>query len=207
MRHENGVRYLDYVSEFTAECGQSVVFGSNLLDLTEHISAQDVYTIIIPLGKKSSGKPTTIKVKDTDPDYIESETGISLFGRITRTKEFDSKQDLDDLVGAGTRELQNAFKAALTINVNAVDLQLLGIADDAIREEMQVRVISEPHGIDDLFLCSAVHYDLLHPERTTYTLGREDKTLTDKTINSTARLNTMGTTLDITAGAVEDMSK
>lgn len=61
---------------------QVIEFGTNLLDITEYITAENVFTVLIPLGerqKDSSGNETgrlTIESVNSGKDYIESATGI-----------------------------------------------------------------------------------------------------------------------------------
>ena len=90
-RPENNIRYLDYVTDYGTVSDQIIEFGVNLLDLTEYISAEDVFTVLIPLGatqEDESGNTSsrlTIESVNGGLDYIEDETAIALFGRIWKT--------------------------------------------------------------------------------------------------------------------------
>lgn len=53
-RHENGVRYIDYLSEWTSSNTQILDFGVNLTDYTQTDDAAGVATFIVPLGAKIS---------------------------------------------------------------------------------------------------------------------------------------------------------
>ena len=53
VRPENGVLYIDYLEDFTAESGQEVNFGENLLDITKESSGTELITALIPLGAES----------------------------------------------------------------------------------------------------------------------------------------------------------
>ena len=50
VRVENGHRYLDYVASYGNTNSQVVAFGVNMLDMTQYISAEDIFTTLIPLG-------------------------------------------------------------------------------------------------------------------------------------------------------------
>lgn len=53
IRHENGYRYLDYLSELPRPAiAQTITFGSNLLDLTKNFDITEFATVVIPLGTK-----------------------------------------------------------------------------------------------------------------------------------------------------------
>lgn len=59
-RHENGIRYIDYLSEWTESNTQILDFGINLTDYTQTDDSSDIATFIIPLGAK---------MKDTNYSY------------------------------------------------------------------------------------------------------------------------------------------
>lgn len=60
IRVVDGVRYLDYVQEYGETIDQTIEFGVNLLDISEYISADEVFTELIPLGSEStSGSAAT----------------------------------------------------------------------------------------------------------------------------------------------------
>ena len=50
VRVENGHRYLDYIASYGNTNSQVVAFGVNMLDMTQYISAEDIFTTLIPLG-------------------------------------------------------------------------------------------------------------------------------------------------------------
>ena len=53
-RVENGVRYIDYLSEWTDTNSQVMNFGVNLTDYTQTDDASETATFIVPLGAKMS---------------------------------------------------------------------------------------------------------------------------------------------------------
>lgn len=59
-RHENGIRYIDYLSEWTESNTQILDFGINLTDYTQTDDSADIATFVIPLGAK---------MKDTNYSY------------------------------------------------------------------------------------------------------------------------------------------
>lgn len=54
VRHENGVRYIDYLSEWTESNSQVLEFGVNLTNYTQTDDALDLATFIVPLGARMS---------------------------------------------------------------------------------------------------------------------------------------------------------
>lgn len=47
-------RYLDYVQDATERNVQGITFGTNLLDLTSYVKAEDIVTRVIAIGKKKA---------------------------------------------------------------------------------------------------------------------------------------------------------
>ena len=185
-RSEDGVRYLDYVKDYGNISDQIIEFGSNLLDLTEYISAEDVFTVLIPLGAEqedSDGNSTgrlTISSVNNGNDYIEDETAVSLFGRIWKVQEWDDVAVAENLLSKGTEYLKSGIEMAVSLSIKAVDARLLNVDTGRIKLGDQVRVVSLPHKLDKYFLCSKISYDLVNPENTNYTLGVAFSALTEK---------------------------
>lgn len=50
IRYEEDGSYIDYLEEFIGTNSQGIVFGENLLDIANELSATETYTAIIPLG-------------------------------------------------------------------------------------------------------------------------------------------------------------
>lgn len=189
-RSEDGVRYLDYVKDYGNISDQIIEFGSNLLDLTEYISAEDVFTVLIPLGAEqedSDGNSTgrlTISSVNNGNDCIEDETAVSLFGRIWKVQEWDDVAVAENLLSKGTEYLKSGIEMAVSLSIKAVDARLLNVDTGRIKLGDQVRVVSLPHKLDKYFLCSKISYDLVNPENTNYTLGVAFSALTEKQVSN-----------------------
>lgn len=179
-------KYIDYVTKPGKTNSQVIEFGTNLLDITEYITAKNVFTVLIPLGerqKDSSGNETgrlTIESVNSGKDYIESATGIKLFGRITKTHEWDDVTDANNLLKKGKAYLDDGIAMSVSLKVKAVDLHLIDVNTEIISEGDEVRVVSPPHGIDTYFLCTKIEIDLLTPDNSVYEFGISFSTLTGK---------------------------
>ena len=179
-------KYIDYVKKPGKTNSQVIEFGTNLLDITEYITAENVFTVLIPLGerqKDSSGNETgrlTIESVNSGKDYIESATGIKLFGRITKTHEWDDVTDANNLLKKGKAYLDDGIAMSVSLKVKAVDLHLIDVNTEIISEGDEVRVVSPPHGIDTYFLCTKIEIDLLTPDNSVYEFGVSFSTLTGK---------------------------
>lgn len=178
IRREAGKTYLDYTAEPGETSDQVILFGSNLLDLSRYVSAEDVYTVIVPIGKEVDGKKTTIKEVNDDKDYIESKTGVKLFGRIERQVTFGEYTKPKWLRNAAVKALNKAILEAVSIEIKAVDLSLINPNIGGLKHGTMVRVLSPPHDLDEYMLCRKVDINLNEPDDAVYTLGSEATTLT-----------------------------
>lgn len=184
IRTENGRRYLDYLAEQDV-CQQTIEFGKNLLDMEEFLTAEELYTVLIPLGAKDEqGNRLTISSVNGGEDYIESQTGIAQFGRIVRIEEWDDVTVPENLLRKARERLTQNVEMNLTISIKAISMRLLGIDAEEIMPGQRIRAISAPHSMDAYFEVSQVVMDLQSPENTEYTLGAAVRGLTDKQIGA-----------------------
>lgn len=196
-RLESRERYLDYVTDYGGKSDQVIEFGVNLLDITEYINAEDVFTVLIPLGAQQDGVESgegvsnrlTIASVNDGKDYIEDETAISLFGRITKTNTWDDITLPSNLLSSGKEFLKSGIEMAVSLTVRAVDLHMLNVDTNKIKLGQSVRVLSLPHGLDKYFLCSKISIDMVNPNNTEYTFGVSFSSLTDKQVNASKHTN------------------
>lgn len=184
VRYQNGIRYLDYLESYGRVSGQTIRFGENILDLTEHISAESLITVLIPLGKPpegaAEGSKLTIASVNNGRDYLEDTEAIALYGRITGTHTWEDVTVPENLKRKGEEYLQNARNLSLTIELTAIDLHMVDVDIDRIKLGDMVRVVSAPHGIDRYMLVSKREYNLVDPSQDKIVLGDTLTALTEK---------------------------
>ena len=183
-RRKNGKTYLDYTAEAGEVSTQTIEFGVNLLDLTRFVSAENVFTVIVPIGKEVNGKKTTIRNVNNDKDYLESASGIKLFGKIWKAVEYPDIGTAKALKSTANKDLKAAIREAISIDIKAVDLNLINPDISGLKQGTMVRVISTPHGIDEYLMCRKVDINLNEPDDAVYTLGAEMTTLSGKQANT-----------------------
>lgn len=189
-RLENGKRYIDYIEDYTNVSNQVIEFGKNMIDLTEYMSAEDIFTVLIPIGSEikdesgeTSGRVTIESVND-GKDYIQDDNAIALFGKIVKTQKWDSVSQPDNLLYKAREYLSSGIQMATTITIKAVNLNLLDVNIDSIKLGDYCRVISSPHGLDKMFQCSKIVIDLTNPLNSVYTFGLNLKSMTDIQIDN-----------------------
>lgn len=184
-----GQNWISYESESGTLSDQTIEFGKNLLDITEYIDATNVFTVLIPLGKKeettngTEGKRLTIASVNNGKDYIEDQTAINLFGRIEKVQEWDDVTIASNLLTKGKSALESGIEMAVTLSIKAVDLHLIDVDTSRITLGDYVRVVSEPHGLNKIFLCSKVVTDMQNPDKSEFTFGVSFNAMTDQQIN------------------------
>lgn len=178
--------YIQYLTDPGTISSQVIRFGVNLLDISEFINSENIFTVLIPLGAReetedgSEGARLTIKSVNEGKDYIVNETAVNLFGKIWRTHEWDDVTLPENLLAKGQAYLEENVSMAITLSIKAVDLHLIDVNTEAIKLGDYIRVVSEPHGLDEYFLCSKIVQDLLSPDKTEFTLGTSLSAMTDE---------------------------
>ena len=179
VRRVNGVRTIDYVSDYGSINTQIIRFGSNILDLTRDIRGEDVATVLIPLGaadEETMERLTVVSVND-GKDYIENAEAIARYGRITKTVEWDDVTVPSNLLYKGYEQLARMCAPKVTLVMTAVDLHLVDVSIERIRLGDSIRVLSEPHGLDEYMMVQRLELDFQHPENSMITLGTVRSTL------------------------------
>lgn len=186
VRKQGDTRYLDYLESYHRTSGQVIRFGENILDLTEHISAENVITVLIPLGKaaegenREGGKRLTIESVNGGKDYLEDLEAVALYGRIVGTKNWDDVTVPANLKTKGQEYLASARNLTATIELTAIDLHLVDVDIDRIRLGDMIRVVSPPHKLDQYMMVSKREYNLVNPQEDKIVLGDTIAALTER---------------------------
>ena len=176
VRNSNGKNYIDWVSDYTSTATQEITFGENLLDLTDESSAEDIFTVLIPLGDDN----LTVKTVNNNSDEIVDTAKVAKYGRIIRTNVFSSVTNPQTLLENGRRYLANNGDVPTTLTLTAIDLHNVYPNVTAIHLGDRVYIRSDPHELSQYLTCTKIEYDLEKPENTVYTFGREKQSLTQR---------------------------
>lgn len=175
-RQVNGVNYIDWINDYTNTASQEIVFGENLLDLTDESSAEDIFTVLIPLGNDN----LTIKDVNQGSDEIVDQAKVNKYGRIIKTNVFNNVTNPQTLLENGRRYLANNGDVPMTLTLTAIDLHSVYPEIEAIHLGDRVYIRSDPHELSQYLTCTKIEYDLEKPENTVYTFGREKQSLTQR---------------------------
>lgn len=171
-------RWLDYQEKIVDKNSQTIAFGTNLLDLSSYVKAEDIATRVIAVGTvkwgwfgESSGT-ITVTADDT--------TAQQLYGIISRMVLIEGKVTTQqELLDAAEEELAKNLRYLNGITVKAVDLKDAGIDVSRIAIGKQTHIFSAPHGVDTWLLCSKLVEPLDSPDKKEFTFGTEFSSISD----------------------------
>ena len=212
---ENGIEvtYLDYLEDSSVENDQKIEFGKNLIDISERSTAEEVFTVLIPLGavkKRQEGeleKRVNISSVNDGSKALRDEDGIAEFGVIYKVMVWDKVKDPQKLKTRGLRALARGSNDVVEIELSAVDMHLLEIDESAIRLGEKNEIISPPHGFDKWMPCNKIVIDMENPDRSMYYFGRMGKTLTGINQNTNLKLDAVGEDVDDAIAETEDINE
>lgn len=160
LRREGTHLILDYLrlEEMGKDTGQSIEFGLNLLDYTEDLSAEDVATAIIPLGKEIEGDINAVLKQYTDitslnngKNYLVSKESLAEFGWVCKVVRWEDVTVPENLLRKGAEWLKDNQFEMVELNLSAVDLSEFGISTETIECGDRVRCRAYPFGMDRIF--------------------------------------------------------
>ena len=176
------VEYLDYLSDSGGQNSQVIEFGNNMIDFSQKLDGQEIFTVLVPLGEivgdDELERRLTIASVNSGKDYLEDAEGILRFGRICKSMIWDDETDASVLKTRGQSALSSRSNIVPQIELSAIDLHMLDVNISSIRLGQYNRVVSTPHGVDAWFQCARESLDLENPEQSLYSFGVAPKTLT-----------------------------
>lgn len=119
--------------------------------------------------------------------WIQNDTAVQKFGIITRIVELDT-DSANDTFAAGVQALQQNYAMKTSYVIRAVDLVDAGYDTDRLDFSMYSHIISNPHSVDAVMLCTKLVEPLEKPAQKEFTFGMTRRTLTDRQVAN------MGTT-------------
>lgn len=134
--------------------------------------------------------------------WIQNDAAVTKFGIVTRTVDLDADSS-NDLFAAGVQALQQNSLMVTSYTIRAVDLVDAGYSTERLTFACYAHILSQPHSVDAIMLCSKLVEPLDHPEKKEYTFGMTRRTLTDRQVENLGRTNL----LDESASAAERYSQ
>lgn len=180
LRREGTHLILDYLrlEEMGKDTGQCIEFGLNLLDYTEDLSAEDVATAIIPLGKEIEGDANAVLKQYTDitpvnngKNYLVSKEALAEFGWVCKVIRWEDVTVPANLLRKGAEWLKDNQFEMVELNLTAVDLSEFGISTETIECGDRVRCRAYPFGMNRIFPVMKQTIPLQNPGEIKVVLG------------------------------------
>ena len=176
-RDDDGNIYLDWYEDGLGTINQTVEFGSNLANLVQESTADDLITCLYAFGATETdddGNETTVDLSSVTDDgvlYIINEDAVAEFGKIWGTNTWEDVTDASNLYTKAVAYLNEKCQPHVTVTATAVDLADAGYDFDHFAIGYYVPVLSSPHGIDQDILCMEIIMHPLNPANGTLSLG------------------------------------
>lgn len=206
VRYEDDGNYLDWVDDFTGDTGQiislqTIEFGENLKDITVENDASNTYSVVIPLGTEITNEDgtksrLTIESVNDGLDYLINETALNKYGWIVAPIEDTTWNDVtvaSNLKTKGQNLLdQQGVMLKSTLELNAIDLNVVDGSIDSFEMYEYIRVQSTPHNISQTYLLTKKETPLTKLENMVITLGETKDTLTGIQMNNDKVIKEVG---------------
>ena len=206
IRHENGQRIIDYLSdeEFNTTCKQQIRFGENLLDYSKNMDASDLATCIIPLGARKDessieGLEERVTISDVNGgvDYVMDDDAVAEYGKIYKTVTLDDVTEPANLLKKAKKYLTTTQYEKMVLEVKAVDLSLTSSDVEEMKIGQMVRCISKPRSMDVYLPLAEKKVYIQDFSRNTVTLGSETSAHTYTSTNASQSASIEETIKDI----------
>lgn len=149
------------------------------------ISGTDAATVTKYLPK---GYSYRLDSSDGDCGWIQNDEAAQKFGIVSALGEYDTDSD-NETFAAGVQDLQKNSLMVTSYTVKAVDLRDAGYDKDRLTFASYAHIISKPHSIDVIMLCTKLVEPLDQPDKKEYTFGMTRQTLTDRQVANLGRTN------------------
>lgn len=166
VRYEGEEIFLDYLVQSNTESDQSILFGTNLINLEDFVSEEQIFSRIYPRGKDG----LDISSVNGGLTYLTNGITESMFGIVAVTVDFDT-ESATELKALGQAYLEANGLASRTLTLTAFDLSLVDKSYTEIKVGNIIPVISPLHGINTKMQVNAKTTDIVNPENSIFTLG------------------------------------
>lgn len=196
IRYENGVRYIDYLKSYNTTSSQTIEFGQNLIDLMNKQTGEDLFTVLLPIGKD---KLTIEAAGDSQKythngKYLENAEAIASYGRILKTEDFGDITDAGTLMEKAEKYMTDNYKGIPPeLSIKAIDLHQFYPTVRPFNLGDSITVKSPIHGVERVLICTAIEINIKDPSKTKYTLTdpnqitlRKDRTLTGSSASTSS---------------------
>ena len=199
IRHENGVRYIDYLKDYPLVTNQIIQIGSNIIDIALEETTSEMISGLIPLGAKLNEETglnakearVTIETVNDGLDYIVNDDAVERYGLILDVVKFDDVTEPSNLLRKGQDELTKRLYSNLAISLNIFDRGYIDANLIKFRLGSSVIAHSPKHNLDrQEMMISKISMSLVDISKTKIEIGITKKTMTGSFSESSSQFDT-----------------
>lgn len=190
VRYENGKNYIDYLKDSPRTSTQVIKLGKNLIDYKSNLDSTDIATVVIPLGAKMDTSSIegleerlSIKAINSGLDYVTNEDAFSYYGRVEKIVIWDDVTNAENLKRKAEAYVNESQYENVSIEAKAIDLSLSNTSIQSFMISDDIKVISQPHGLNKYFHLTKMVLHLVSPEQDTFILGKTERRGLSEKIN------------------------
>lgn len=211
VRHENGVRYLDYIQTIGEKKDTEIVLARNLITIEQEHDPSEIITRLVILGPKleDSEERLTVASINNGLNYIDDEEAIAEFGIIADTVTFDDVNIVENLLSKGKEYLKENNKIKKKHKINALDLSLIGLDVTSFEVGNTYRVVNPLMNIDEDLRVIEKTLDINSPQSSSLSIGDKFEDIKDYQLDNIAtakEVKTVKETVQTTVSALNSVS-
>lgn len=211
VRHENGIRYLDYLQSIGEKKDTEIVLARNLITIEQERDPSEIITRLVILGPKleDSEERLTVASINNGLNYIDDEEAISEFGIIADTVTFDDVNIVENLLSKGKDYLKENNKIKKKHKINALDLSLIGLDVASFEVGNTYRVINPLMNIDEDLRVIEKTLDINSPQSSSLSIGDKFENIKDYQLDNIAtakEVKTIKENVQTTVSALNSVS-
>jgi phage minor structural protein len=214
LRVENGVNYIDYLTEIGEKRSTKIALSHNMKKITREKDSTAYITRLEPYGTKltveqtttdDDGNTTTQAVQTEERldissvngglKYVVDEEAEAAFGIIVGTVNFDDVTDPYNLMQKGKAYLAENNRMLVKYSITALDLSLLGIDIDDFDVCNSHPIENRLMNISDTVRIIKKNIDVVNEHASTMEVGDNFKSLTEIQLEQANRMTTMTQTV------------
>lgn len=144
--------------------------------------------------------------------WIQNDAAAEKFGVVAKIREQDT-DSADDTFASGVQDLQQNYAMVTSYTIKAVDLVDAGYTKkgdsdlDRLTFASYAHIISAPHSVDAIMLCTKLVEPFDHPDKKEYSFGMTRRTLTDRQVANLGRTNALEEQASTSANSSEKLLK
>lgn len=190
LRETDGVLYLDYLAEVGETRTTTIELARNMVSASKEVDPTGIVTRLIPLGAKlnNTEERLTIESVNDGKNYIDAEIYLETYGIKYATVTFDDVTDASNLLKKGREYLAEINGLAVSHDVEALDLSLIGLAIDDFRLYDRYPVKNAALGIDDTLQIVKKTTNVVVPHESSFEMGDTVKRLSDAIISDKVQM-------------------